>query len=63
MGSRKTQTKRKRKSTIIHGMEEADVLLAFETLAKTLNIDVRFEKGDFRSAMCRVQEENVIIIQ
>ena len=63
MGSRKTQTKCKRKSTLIHGMEEADILQAFETLAKTLNIDVRFEKGDFRSAMCRVLEDNVIIIQ
>jgi hypothetical protein len=63
MGRRKTQTKRARKSNLIHGMKEADVLQAFETLAKTLSISVRFEKGDFKSAICRVLEDNVILIQ
>lgn len=63
MGNRKTQTKRQRKSTLIHGMEETELLMAFETLAKTLDIEVRFEKGDFRSGMCRVHEDRVIIIR
>lgn len=63
MGRRKTQTKQRSKNNLINGMEEADVLQAFETLAQTLNIKVRFEQGDFKSAMCRVLEENVIVIQ
>lgn len=63
MDSRKTKTKRPRKTTIIHGMEEEQVVQAFETLAMTLDIEVRYEKGDFRSAMCRVGEENLIILQ
>lgn len=63
MDSRKTKTKQSRRPALIHGMEEDQIIQAFETLAMTLNIEVRYEKGDFRSAMCRVGEENLIILQ
>ncbi|MCF7824516.1 MAG: hypothetical protein K9N35_10140 [Candidatus Marinimicrobia bacterium] len=34
----------------------------FESLAKRLGYDVRYEKGDFKGDVCRIKEEKVIII-
>ena len=64
MGRRKT----KNSSTIEAffsnvGMEEKEALQAFETLARTCGVDVRYEKGDFKSGLCRLYEKHVIVIQ
>jgi len=63
MGSRKAKTQQAKNNTLIHGMPESEALQAFETLAQTLGVKVRYEKGDFKSALCRVEHENLIIIQ
>ena len=63
MDCRKAKRKRKQKSALINGMEAEEVLQAFETLARTLNIKVRYDKGDFKGAMCRVGDENLLLLQ
>ncbi len=63
MGGRKTKAQQTEKNTLIYGMPESEALQAFETLAQTLGVKVRYEKGDFKSASCRVENENLIIIQ
>lgn len=63
MGGRKAKTQRAKNNTLIYGMPESEALQAFETLAQTLGVKVRYEKGDFKSALCRVEDENLIIIQ
>jgi len=34
-----------------------------EGIAAQLGVQVRYEKGDFRSAGCRVEEQNLIILK
>lgn len=63
MGGRKTKTQQAKSDPLIFGMPESEALQAFETLAQTLGVKVRYDKGDFKSALCRVENENLIIIQ
>lgn len=63
MGGRKTKTQQTKRNTLIYGMFESEVLQAFETLAQTLGVKVRYDKGDFKSALCRVKDDNLIVIQ
>ncbi len=63
MDRRKTQKKRSKKSSLKISMDETEALSAFETLAKALDIEVRYEKGDFKSGICRVQDKNMILVQ
>ena len=63
MGRRKTQASRKRSSTLIHGMPVSEMLQAFDTLARALHIEVRYDRGDFRSGLCRVGDTHVLVIQ
>ncbi len=44
-------------------MSEEEVLLALETLAKALDIEVRYEKGDFLGGLCCVEGQNLIMVQ
>ena len=63
MGRRKIKNPPLESAIQIIGMEESEALLAFETLAKTLDVDVRYEKGDFRSGLYRLYEKHVILMQ
>ena len=56
MGSRKTQTQRKAK--VFVDMKEAEILQALETLAKALDLQVRYEKGDFHGGHCRLNHRH-----
>jgi|WetSurMetagenome_2_1015567.scaffolds.fasta_scaffold916729_2 hypothetical protein len=61
MGSRKTQTQRKAK--VFVDMKEVEILQALETLAKALDLQVRYEKGDFHGGHCRCRQNNLIVMQ
>jgi len=61
MGGRKTQTQQKAK--IFVDMKEAEILQALETLAKALNLQVRYEKGDFHGGHCRCRQDHLIVMQ
>ncbi len=44
-------------------MTEEEVLMALETLAKTLQVEVRYEKGDFVGGLCRIGDRQTILLQ
>ena len=43
-------------------MENQILLQELENIATKLDITVRYENGDFAGGLCRVKEENVLII-
>lgn len=43
-------------------MDTAEILQELEGLAEKLNARVRYETGDFKGGLCRVNDEHVIII-
>lgn len=61
MGRRKAKTLRSPKIPV--GMSEEDVLHALETLARALDVEVRYEKGDFNGGLCCKGSQKVIFIQ
>jgi hypothetical protein len=63
MGRRKTKNPSIASSLSYLGMQESEVLCALETLAKTINVELRYEKGDFHSGLCRVHDKFVMVIQ
>ncbi|MBN2411558.1 hypothetical protein JXQ31_07680 [candidate division KSB1 bacterium] len=63
MDRRRTQKKRQRKTSVIPGMDDNDVLQQLETLAINLGLEIRAEKGDFKSGYCRVNDQNLIILK
>ena len=63
MGRRKTQAARTLFSSITTKMPKSEMLQALETLALTLGVEVRSEKGDFKGGLCRVAEKNLILLK
>jgi len=63
MGRTKTQTKGKKGPIVIRGWSNAEVLAALEHVAGALGIQVRYERGDFQSAGCRVEDQPMIILE
>jgi hypothetical protein len=63
MGSRKPKTQRTETLPLSNGMKPAEALEALEALAKQLDIEVRYEKGDFKGGVCRVRDQELILIQ
>jgi len=43
-------------------MKEQDILLALEDVVSSLNIQLRYEKGDFSGGFCRVDDDKLIIL-
>ncbi len=44
-------------------MSQEETLLALETLAKTLDVEVRYEKGDFNGGLCRIDDRCILLVQ
>jgi len=44
-------------------MSNEEVLLALETLAQALQIQVRYEKGDFIGGLCRFGDQQTLLLQ
>ena len=61
MGRGKTQTQQPAKSAL--NMSQEETLLALETLAKTLAVEVRYEKGDFNGGLCRIDDRPILLVQ
>ena len=61
MGRGKAQAQQPAKSAL--NMSEEETLLALETLAKTLDVEVRYEKGDFNGGLCRIDDRSVLLVQ
>ena len=63
MGNKRTGSGKKKKTRLIRGLDNDVVLDALRELAENMNIDVRFEKGDFQTGSCRVESKRMIIIK
>jgi len=63
MDRRRTQTKRQRKKPVIPEFDNSETLNQLETLASNLGVEIRNEKGDFKSGYCRVHDHNLIILK
>jgi hypothetical protein len=61
MGGGKTKTHRVAQGAV--NMSNEEVLLALETLAQALQIQVRYEKGDFIGGLCRFGEQQALLLQ
>lgn len=63
MGRRKAKTRRADQLPLINGMTEDEVLQALESLARQLDIEVRYEKGDFEGGYCAFRNQHLIFMQ
>jgi len=45
-----------------HKRKDLQILRELETLCSNLGIDLRYEKGDFEGGLCRVEKEQLLII-
>ncbi|MCI0515015.1 hypothetical protein L0128_17510 [candidate division KSB1 bacterium] len=43
-------------------MKADEILGQLENLIQNLAIDLRYEKGDFKGGLCRINEKNMLII-
>lgn len=58
MGKKSTRSKQ-----VIPGLANQLVMTWLREIAAQLKVDVRLEKGDFQSAGCRVDEQNIIFLK
>lgn len=63
MGSKRTRKKQKKGPAVIRGLDNETVLTALEELGHALEIEIRHENGDFKSAGCRVENKNLILLK
>ncbi len=63
MGRRKTKTSASKKISLKLGMDEEEALQAFEQIAQKLNLEIRYEKGDFKGGLCRIGDRQYLILQ
>lgn len=63
MGNRANKTGRKRKRTLVKGIQNVELLQALEEVAEKLGLEIRNEKGDFKSGFCTVNDQNLIILK
>jgi len=43
-------------------MKETEIVEALETVARSLDVEVRYEKGDFAGGLCKVGAKNMIVL-
>lgn len=63
MASRKTKARKSDSVPLIKEMSNEELLQALETLVKALGLECRYEKGDFKGGLCRVHEQQLIVLQ
>lgn len=61
MGGRKIKAHRHAKNSL--NMNDEELLFALETLAKTIDVQVRYEKGDFTGGLYRLGDFATILLQ
>jgi len=63
MGSKKSRSRQKVEPALIKGKSNQEILDHLQALAEKDNITIRFEKGDFKSGSCRIEDQNIIILK
>ena len=63
MAGRKTKTRKIREIPLSEQLSNEELLQALETLVKALGIELRYEKGDFSSDMCRAYDQSLIVMK
>ena len=63
MGRRQTGSKQRQEKPLIEGISNETLIECLEEVAGQLGVQVRHEKGDFHSAGCRIEEQNIIILK
>ena len=63
MGRGKVKTQRTKKSHLSDDAQEEKTLQDLESLADKLDIEIRYERGDFTGGFCRVGEKHLILLQ
>ncbi len=63
MDRRKVKTQQTKQPPVIPGSDEKYLLEELENIARTLNIQVRTEKGDFTSSLCRLGKEHIMFLK
>ncbi|HPG41962.1 MAG TPA: hypothetical protein PLP19_21725 [bacterium] len=63
MASRTNQAKKHRIASVIPHTDNAETLKQLEALAVKAGLEIRREKGDFKSGYCRVKEQNLLILK
>lgn len=43
-------------------MKPAEILGHLETLTENISVNLRYEKGDFKGGLCRVNDEKILIV-
>ena len=43
-------------------MTQELILQGFESLIQNLSIDLRYERGDFKGGLCKIDDKNVLIV-
>jgi len=60
MGNKRTGTK---ENQYLIGLDNSQVLQMLQILAGHLKVQIRYEKGDFRSSGCRVELQHILFLQ
>ena len=63
MAGKRTRKKQRKGPVVIRGLDNETVLNVLEALGQNLGIDIRHENGDFKSAGCRVEDKNLILLK
>ncbi len=63
MAGRTGQTKKQRITSVIPHIDNAETLKQLEALAAKAGLEIRREKGDFKSGYCRVKAQNLLILK
>ncbi len=59
----KAKARRPKEISVSDTLSNEELLQALETLARALQFDVRYEKGDFKGGTCRVNDNSLIVIR
>jgi len=43
-------------------MTQELILQGFESLIQNLSIDLRYERGDFKGGLCKIDDKNILIV-
>ena len=62
MGRRKAETQWSEEVPVRIGMKESEIVDALETVARSLDVEVRYEKGDFAGGLCKVGNKSLILL-
>jgi hypothetical protein len=60
MGNKRTGSK---ESPFLNGFENAQIMEHLEAIASELAVQIRYERGEFHSSGCRVEDQRLIILQ